>query len=108
MTARAFAVVAACLAATGCTDPAPRSASAERGRQVYVAQCTACHHPSDPAKPGALGPPIQGTPREVLEAKVLRGAYPPGYTPKRDSRVMPPMPALTPDIAALADYLKES
>jgi hypothetical protein len=37
---------------------------------------------------------------------VLRGAYPPGYQPKRPTSVMPPQPALAPDIPALAAYLK--
>ncbi len=69
------------LAAGGCSDSG-LSPSAERGRQVYLAQCTACH------------------------AKVLHGAYPPGYTPKRPTKVMVPLPAVAPEIAALADFLR--
>jgi mono/diheme cytochrome c family protein len=103
---RVLALVAASALVAGCSDSGTRSALAERGRQVYLAQCTACHHPSDPGKPGALGPPIRGTPRAVLEAKLLRGTYPEGYKPKRDSRVMAPMPALAPEIDALEAYLK--
>jgi mono/diheme cytochrome c family protein len=91
--------------AGGCSDTPALSQSAERGRQVYLEQCAACHHPSDPSKPGAVGPAISGTPRQVVEAKVLRGTYPEGYTPKRSTRVMTPMPALAPDIDALADFL---
>jgi hypothetical protein len=56
--------------------------------------------------PGAVGPALRGTPRDVLEAKLLRGTYPDGYTPKRSSRIMQPMPALAPDVDALAAYLK--
>jgi mono/diheme cytochrome c family protein len=83
----------------------PLSPEAERGRQVYLSQCTACHAP-DPASPGPVGPPVKGVPREVLEAKVVRGTYPPGYTPKRPTSVMPPQPHLADAVPALAAYLK--
>jgi mono/diheme cytochrome c family protein len=78
---------------------------AERGRRVYLAQCTACHS-TDPAQPGPVGPPIKGSPRELLEAKVLRGTYPAGYRPKRPTAIMPPQPQVANDITALAAYLK--
>jgi mono/diheme cytochrome c family protein len=103
---RGWVAGAAGLLLTACSDGGSLSPAAQRGREVYLAQCVACHHPSDPAKPGALGPPIKGTPRPILEAKLLKGAYPPGYTPKRDSRVMQPMPALASEIDALAAYLE--
>ncbi len=78
--------------------------SVDRGRRVYVANCSACHHP-DPALEGTLGPPIAGSSRELIEARVLRGEYPPGYTPLRDSELMQPLPYLQNDIEALAAYL---
>jgi mono/diheme cytochrome c family protein len=78
---------------------------AERGRQAYMANCIACHA-SDPAVPGALGPPVKGSPRELLEAKVLRGAYPPGYTPKRPTAIMQPLPNLASNIPDLAEFLR--
>jgi len=89
----------------GCGSETGLSPAAERGRQLYLAQCTACHAP-DPAQAGPLGPPVKGASRELLEAKILRGTYPPGYTPKRTTSLMPPQPAVAPDIAALAEYLK--
>ena len=95
------AVAAVALAACG---REPLSPEAERGRQVYLSQCTACHA-SDPAQPGPVGPAVKGASRELLEAKVLRGTYPPGYTPKRTTTVMPPQPQLAPEIDALAPYL---
>jgi hypothetical protein len=49
---------------------------------------------------------VKGASRDVLEAKVLRGAYPPGYQPKRPTAVMPPQPQLAGDVDALAAYLK--
>jgi len=88
----------------GCSDSG-LSPAAERGRLVYLAQCTACHS-TDPAKPGPIGPPIRGSSRALLEAKVLNGIYPPGYTPKRPTRVMGPMPQVASDLPALADYLQ--
>jgi len=98
----ALLVVAFTLAA--CGGP-PLDPNAERGRQVYLAQCTACHA-TDPAQPGPVGPPIKGSPRELLESKVLRGTYPPGSRPKRPTAVMPLQPQVANDIAALAAYLK--
>ena len=62
------------------------SPEAERGRQVYVAQCTSCHS-SDPAQNGPLGPAVKGSSRELLEARLLRGAYPAwlhAQAPERD------------------------
>jgi hypothetical protein len=54
---------------------------------------------------GTLGPAIAGSSRELLVARVLRGDYPAGYTPKRSSKVMPPMPFLQNEIDALHAYL---
>jgi mono/diheme cytochrome c family protein len=90
--------------ALGACGREPLSPQAERGRQVYVSQCTACHA-FDPAQPGAVGPEVRGVPRAVLEAKVLHGTYPPGYTPKRPTSVMPPQAHLAGDLPALAAYL---
>jgi mono/diheme cytochrome c family protein len=78
---------------------------ADRGRQVYLSQCTTCHGP-DPSRTGPVGPAVKGSSRALLEAKVLKGAYPPGHAPKRPTQVMPPQPQLEPEIAALAEYLK--
>lgn len=76
-----------------------------RGKQIYLAQCTMCHN-RDPAQDGPLGPAIKGSPRELLEAKVVRGTYPPGYKPKRESAIMKPMPHLATAIPDLATFLK--
>lgn len=78
---------------------------AARGRQVYLAQCIACHN-SDPSRDGPLGPAIKGSSRELLEARVLRVEYPPGYTPKRRTTIMKPMPQLAASIDDLAAFLK--
>ena len=55
---------------------------------------------------GPIGPAVKGATRELLEARVVRGTYPPGYTPKRNTTVMPPMPTLAPSVDDLAAYLR--
>jgi mono/diheme cytochrome c family protein len=99
-----LALIALGLAA-GCSQGEKLSPEAERGRQVYQAQCIACHNP-DPAQAGPLGPPLKGSSEELLRAKVLQGSYPPGYAPKRPTKVMQPMPQVGNDIPALAAYLR--
>jgi mono/diheme cytochrome c family protein len=93
------------LALAGC-ERAALSPQAERGRQIYASQCSACHA-FDPSQPGAVGPQVKGASRELLQAKILRGTYPPGYTPKRPTAVMPPQPHLAPEIDALTAYLND-
>jgi mono/diheme cytochrome c family protein len=92
------------LALTACSEQG-QNPLAERGRQVYLSQCTACHA-TDPSQPGPVGPPLKGSSRELLEAKMLRGEYPPGYKPKRSTAVMPPQTQAANDIPAIAEYLK--
>ena len=98
--APAALLCAACSREPGTGDPA-----AERGRQIYLAQCIACHN-SDPTLAGPVGPPVKGSTRELLEVKLLKGTYPPSYAPKRPTNLMPPQPALAPEIPNLAAYLK--
>jgi mono/diheme cytochrome c family protein len=102
--APALLAVAATMALAACGGES-LSPEAQRGRQVYLSQCTACHA-SDPAQPGPVGPEVKGASRELLEGKILRGSYPPGYKPKRPTSVMPPQPQVGPDIPALAAYLQ--
>ncbi len=76
-----------------------------KGRQVYLGQCVACHN-LDPGKDGPVGPAVRGASRELLEARVVHGTYPPGYRPKRETKVMPPRPDLVASIPDLAAYLQ--
>jgi mono/diheme cytochrome c family protein len=101
---RLLLALSTALALSGC-EQAKLGPEAERGRTVYNGQCTACHN-FDPSQPGAVGPEIKGSSRELLEAKVVKGSYPPGYKPKRSTSVMPPQPQVAGDIAALAAYLR--
>ena len=103
---RVLVVIALAAGLAGCSGQGSSlSPEAERGRQVYLAQCTSCHS-SDPAQNGPLGPAAKGSSRELLEARLLRGAYPPGYTPKRPSAIMQPMPHLAGSLNDLAAYLR--
>jgi len=97
--------MAAALVLVGCGDTGKLDPLAERGRQVYMSQCTQCHA-VDPAEAGAVGPPVKGASRALLEARIVRGDYPPGYTPKRSTKVMPPMPTLAPELESLTAYLR--
>jgi len=104
-----LAAAATLLATAACSQggsEVPLSSEGQRGRSAYVSACTACHA-SDPTRDGSLGPAVAGSSRELLEAKVLRNEYPPGYTPKRDSSAMPAYPHVEGDIGALHAYLSE-
>jgi len=89
-----------------CSEPGDQDQE-RRGASVYRSACIACHNP-DPSLDGTLGPAVAGSPRALVEARVLRAAYPDGYTPKRETAVMPKMPWLEPEIDALTAYLAAS
>ena len=99
--------LAAGLACSAGEEGGPEAALAQRGAQVYQSNCTACHA-LDPAQPGPVGPPIAGSPLPLLEAKVLRNEYPPGHTPKRDTKAMIPLPHLEPELPAIAAFLAQA
>lgn len=60
----------------------------KKGRTVYMTTCVVCHHP-DPKLVGPTGPEIHGSSLELIKAKLLKGGYPEGYKPKRDTHLMP-------------------
>lgn len=76
-----------------------------RGQSIYKLNCIACHN-IDPKKDGITGPALTGTSLELLTARLLRAEYPPGYTPKRNSKAMPALKHLEKEIPALDAYLK--
>jgi mono/diheme cytochrome c family protein len=102
---RVLALLALTATLAACSDQGTLSPEAERGRQVYLAQCSACHS-TDPARDGPLGPALKGSSRELLEARLLRGTYPAGYKPKRPSAVMQPMPQVAGSLDDLGAYLR--
>ena len=76
----------------------------EAGRGIYNANCIACHS-MDPKQDGALGPAVAGASPELLEARIMRAAYPAGYLPKRETKVMVPMPHLKAKLPEITAYL---
>lgn len=93
-------VLASCNSAAAPEDPA-----VARGRQAYMGNCIACHN-MNPALTGAVGPEVKGASRALLEARILRAEYPPGYQAKRDTKLMPAQPQLAGSIDDLAAFLK--
>jgi mono/diheme cytochrome c family protein len=78
----------------------------ERGRSVYNTHCTSCHG-ANPKIDGVLGPAVFGSSLELLELRVLKAQYPPGYTPKRETKQMAMLPFLKDEIPALHAYLNQ-
>lgn len=107
-----LALAGAVAGALACGEGAPDGGGAttvgagdpERGRKVYLANCTACHN-TDPSQDGTLGPAVAGSSRELLEARVVHGRYPEGYAPKRPGAQMPKLPHLAPAVGDLAAFL---
>lgn len=78
---------------------------AEQGRKVYMSNCIACHN-VNPKVDGGLGPAIWGSSQELLQARVVKGSYPDGYKPKRETKMMTTFPHLQKDIDALHAFLQ--
>ncbi len=90
----------------GCSDSKPLTA-ADRGQRIYSTNCIICHNP-DPTQPGSQGPAIAGSPRDLVEARVVHAGYPPGYTPKRTTHIMPAQPFLAAKIDDLTAFLAQA
>ena len=98
-------ILAAVLFGVSCTKKEDKPVvPAEEGKRLYAVHCTACHAP-DPKKDGAVGPAIWGSSLELLERRLVHGDYPPGYTPKRNTKVMVILPMLKDQIPNLHAYL---
>ncbi len=98
-------MLALILLGAACTKKETKVASpVEEGKRLYAVHCTACHA-ADPKKDGAVGPSNWGSSLELLERKLVHGDYPPGYTPKRPTRVMVQLPFLKDQIPNLHAYL---
>lgn len=77
------------------------------GQRVYSTQCISCHGP-DPKKDGPLGPAVFGSSLELIKLRVLSTEYPSGYTPKRTTKMMQPMPHLKNEIENLHKFLNQN
>jgi len=92
---------------SACAKPAPTTDSKQvtEGRQVFLVNCASCHN-INPNLDGSVGPAIAGSPRALVEARVLHQSYPPGYKPKRTTHLMRQLPWLAPKIDALTAFLQ--
>lgn len=95
-------LLTACPASEGGSEHA---ALVKRGKVVFETNCTACHA-RDPRAEGPVGPANACASSELLDAKLMRNEYPSGYTPKRDTQAMAPLPYLEKELPALAAYLQ--
>ncbi|HEY2663087.1 MAG TPA: cytochrome c [Candidatus Binataceae bacterium] len=97
-------IAAAVLGLLGCGGPSVPQTPAEVGRRVYMTNCVVCHNP-DPNLAGSQGPAIAGSPKDLVEARVMHAAYPPGYKPKRSTHAMVALPQLGPQIDNIVAFL---
>lgn len=103
--AGAFAAACVLQLLTACDKkPAGGDPEVEAGRTVFLSHCIACHN-VDPSRDGSLGPAIKGSSLELVQARVLRGEYPPGYTPKRTTKIMVRLPLTEEDVAKVHKFL---
>lgn len=112
-----FVAVACALMAAGCTKKSNENSKpvsemsveelAQRGRSIYVSNCAACHN-VNPAIDGSIGPAVAGSSQALLEARIMRAAYPADYKPKRETKTMIALPHLEKEIPSLAAYLGQT
>jgi mono/diheme cytochrome c family protein len=67
--------------------------------------CIACHN-ANPTLAGSVGPDIADSSLELVTSRVMSVAYPPGYKPKRQSKLMVPFPQYQKEIPAIHAYLQ--
>lgn len=82
----------------------PEQKLISQGKGLYVTNCSACHN-QNPAVDGAVGPAVKGSNFELLKARIVSGAYPPGYTPKRTSQIMTRLPLNDDQIRGIEAFL---
>ena len=77
-----------------------------KGKEIYLRICAHCHG-KNPAWGNFKNPALTGSSRELLQARILRAAYPPGYKPKKPTKTMPPFPYLKPHIDDIYAFLNQ-
>ena len=74
------------------------------GQVLFAANCISCHN-MNTSMDGTLGPALKGSSLELIQARVLRAEYPPGYPPKRTTHIMPKLPLTEENIKDLHAFL---
>lgn len=86
-----------------------KSPDIEKGKRLFMANCLQCHN-RDPNVRGSIGPEVVDAPLEVMTSKIMTGKYPDklpeGFTPKRKTRAMRPIPKLKNDIPDIWAYVQ--
>jgi mono/diheme cytochrome c family protein len=81
----------------------------DKGRRLYFSNCISCHN-KDPNIKGSMGPELVDAPLEVMTHKVMTGRYPdklpPGFVPKRKTKIMRAIPKLQKDIPAIYAWIQ--
>ncbi|MCZ6646117.1 MAG: cytochrome c oxidase subunit II [SAR324 cluster bacterium] len=107
------AAMAPAAAPSAAMTPSGGGSDAVKGKQAFMVNCVACHG-TDPAKDGPIGPAIAGSSIELVTARVMNGStnfgksYPPGYKPKRTTRMMAALPHLKGELGNIAAYLQQA
>jgi len=97
-----------CLTSANCSSgEVETETAASRGEAIYRSVCITCHA-ADPSQDGNIGPAIAGSSQQLLRLKLAKSSYPPGYTPKRASKLMPNFAYLEAYSGDLAAFLQES
>ena len=99
-----LALIALVTMACACESGDSGDPATARGEKIYRNICVVCHN-ADPNQHGPLGPAIAGSSRELLEARLLRGEYPVGYTPQRNTQQMPRFEFLEPNLDDIVAFL---
>jgi mono/diheme cytochrome c family protein len=104
-------IIGGCFLIINLTACTPKNSSAppdlaQRGKDVYIANCIACHN-ADPSKAGTIGPAVKGSSLELIKARVLSASYPEGYKPQRDTKLMLALPHLDSEISAIYTFLNK-
>lgn len=95
-----FLIMAALSLARGCSasdTPDTRDPEVVQGERIYQVICVTCHDVDpnqDRGTQGTYGPAIAGSSLELLRMRVREVKYPEGYTPKRTTSLMTPLPYL--------------
>ena len=91
----------------GCAEEklTPEEKMKREGRVLYISNCASCHN-DDPSQSGSLGPAIKGSSLELLRARILKASYPPGYAPKRKTKMMSPISLSAEQIRKIYAFLR--